>query len=113
MSESERLPIQPVRRARPEDVAGRPSGKLLDADTSERFRRRWSEIQTGFVDEPRQAVDQADVLVGDVMDHIYKVFATSRQELGRQSSADGTTSTEELRRTLQGYRSFLDRLLSL
>jgi len=28
------------------------------------YRTRWGGIQTGFVDEPRKAVEQADGLVG-------------------------------------------------
>jgi hypothetical protein len=40
-----------------DDVA---SPALFPEDQSEDFRKRWSEIQTGFVDEPRRAVERAD-----------------------------------------------------
>src|ERR671934_88507 len=29
------------------------------------FRTRWTDIQTGFVDEPRRSVEQADALVAE------------------------------------------------
>jgi hypothetical protein len=49
------------------------------------FRARWSIVQQGFVDDPKNAVRQGD-------------------EQG---------STEDLRLALRRYRSFFDRLLSI
>src|SRR5690348_8656973 len=37
-------------------------GPLLPQDQSDRFVTRWQEIQTAFVDEPRESVAQADAL---------------------------------------------------
>jgi hypothetical protein len=42
-------------------------GPLLAADDAEAFRARWTDVQTGFVDAPRQAVEQADGLVAELM----------------------------------------------
>src|SRR4051812_36541501 len=39
-----------------------PGALFEDAD-AEGYRTRWSGIQTGFVDEPRHAVEEADALV--------------------------------------------------
>jgi hypothetical protein len=36
---------------------------LLEAEELDGFRSRWREIQTKFVDEPRESVQQADALV--------------------------------------------------
>ena len=36
---------------------------LFPGDELENLRTRWKEIQTGFVDEPRKAVEEADGLV--------------------------------------------------
>jgi hypothetical protein len=34
------------------------------------FRSRWSNVQTGFVDEPRRTVEDADKLVASVMQRL-------------------------------------------
>jgi hypothetical protein len=43
---------------------------LLIPERSEEYRSRWTSIQTGFVDEPRHAVEQADSLVAEVMQEL-------------------------------------------
>jgi hypothetical protein len=43
------------------------TGPLLATEDAEGFRARWTDIQTGFVDAPRQAVEQADALVTELM----------------------------------------------
>jgi hypothetical protein len=49
-----------------DDGRGEPELAPLFGDQTEReLRTHWQEIQTGFVDEPRQAVEQADQLVGE------------------------------------------------
>ncbi len=92
---------------------GTPAAPLFPAGESDGFRSRWMEIQTRFVDEPRQSVEEADVLVKEVSDRLVSVFARNRDELERQWSAGDEVSTEDLRRTLQRYRSFFERLLSV
>jgi hypothetical protein len=77
------------------------------------FRSRWQEVQTGFVDEPRHAVAQADGLVAEMMQRLAKVFADARGKLEEQWSRGDDISTEDLRVALRRYRSFFDRLLSV
>ena len=77
------------------------------------FKGRWSEIQAGFVDEPRRAVQQADALVSDVISRIADSFGRERGQLEQQWDRGGDVSTEELRQALQRYRSFFSRLLTL
>jgi len=86
-----------------------PTPLLADADG---FRRRWESIQSGFVDEPRQAIREADALVDDVIRSLSEAFARERQGLEEQWSSGDDVSTEDLRRGLQRYRSFFNRLLS-
>jgi hypothetical protein len=86
---------------------------LLVADDSQRFRTRWSEIQTGFVDEPRKAVEQADGLVAELMKRLAEGFANERATLEKHWHEGNDVSTEDLRQALQRYRSFFDRLLSV
>jgi len=42
------------------DAGGSGNEPLFAGQDAERFRGRWQEIQAGFVDEPRTAVQDAD-----------------------------------------------------
>jgi hypothetical protein len=85
---------------------------LFAGDDADRFRSRWQEVQTGFVDEPRQAVQDADGLVADLMQRLAETFSEERASLESQWDSGEDASTEDLRVALQRYRSFFDRLLS-
>jgi hypothetical protein len=88
------------------------AGHLLAADDAEAFRARWTDVQHGFVDAPRQAVEQADGLVAELMQHLAKTFADERGRLEGQWDQGGDVSTEDLRTAFQRYRSFFERLLT-
>jgi|SRR5271166_1107011 len=77
------------------------------------FRSQWSKVQTGFVDEPRRTVEDADKLVASVMQRLAEGFANERSGLEKQWDRGDNVSTEDLRVALQRYRSFFDRLLTL
>ena len=77
------------------------------------FRSQWGTIQTGFVDEPRGTVKDADKLVAAVMQRLAEGFANERSGLEKQWDRGDIVSTEDLRIALQRYRSFFDRLLNL
>ena len=77
------------------------------------FRSQWSKVQTGFVDEPRRTVEDADKLVAAVMQRLAEGFANERSGLEKQWDRGDNISTEDLRLALQRYRSFFDRLLKL
>lgn len=85
---------------------------LFSQGDSTGFRDRWTDIQTGFVDEPRQAVEQADALVAELMKRLAQTFADERAKLEAQWGQGDDVGTEELRIALQRYRSFFERLLS-
>lgn len=86
---------------------------LFNPEQTQTFRGRWSDIQTGFVDEPRHAVEQADSLVAELMQDLARSFAAEKNKLEQQWGHGQDVSTEDLRLALQRYRSFFDRLLSL
>jgi hypothetical protein len=88
------------------------AGPLLAARDAEGFRARWTDVQTAFVDSPRQSVEQADALVAEVMQHLAKTFADERSELERQWDRGDDIATDELRTAFQRYRSFFERLLA-
>ena len=86
---------------------------LMQREDNEAFRNRWMAIQTGFVDEPRRAVKEADALVAETMKRLSDTFTTERGKLEGQWSREEPVSTENLRLVLQRYRSFFDRLLGM
>ena len=90
----------------------RPPRRLLPDEEAERFTRRWEEIQTGFVDEPRTSVEQADALVADLMQRLAAGFSDERQRLERQWDRGDDVSTENLRVALTRYQSSFERLLA-
>jgi hypothetical protein len=85
---------------------------LLNREESELLRTRWNEIQGKFVDEPHAAVQQADELVSEVVKKIIQAFASERSSLESQWNQGNDFSTEDLRKALQHYRSFFNRLVS-
>lgn len=85
---------------------------LLPAEETQGLRSRWEEIQTGFVDEPRRAVEEADALVADLMQRLASTFSEERRTLEGQWDRGDDVSTEDLRVALQRYRTFFDRLLA-
>jgi hypothetical protein len=82
----------------------------LIGDTSQ-FATRWDAIQTGFVDEPRRAVEEADALVAQVIQRLAESFSTERTRLEAQWSRGDQVNTEDLRVALQRYRTFFQQLL--
>ena len=86
---------------------------LFEQSVLSEFNTRWTDIQTGFVDEPRRSVQQADALVQDVIKRIADSFGSERSQLEQQWDRGDQVSTEDLRVALQRYRSFFSRLLSL
>ena len=102
------------------DLAGMARGEVSNEahplfleDVANDFRARWDRIQTGFVDEPRQAVQQADELVAQAIKRLAEKFAEERNGLERQWDRGDQVNTEELRVALQTYRSFFHRLLAI
>jgi hypothetical protein len=97
-----------------DDDRGEPELAPLFSDQTEReLRTHWQEIQIGFVDEPRQAVERADQLVAKLMQQLAQSFADQRNNLERQWDQSENISTEDLRIALRRYRSFFERLLSI
>jgi hypothetical protein len=86
---------------------------LLSAQEGKELHSRWDAIQVSFVDEPREAVEQADSLVAAAMKRLAEMFAAERARLDGQWDRGDNVSTENLRLALQRYRSFFGRLLSV
>ena len=95
-----------------EHEEARDDQSLFGDDELTSFRGRWDEIQTGFVDEPRDAVEKADALVADLVERITASFSEARSSLESQWSQGEEASTEDLRVALTRYRTFFKRLLA-
>ena len=104
---------RPMGASRPQNMEPESNTPLFAANDAQDFRSRWERIQTGFVDEPRKAVEQADELVANAIKRLAEVFAGERQKLEAEWDKNGNVSTEDLRVALRRYRSFFDRLLSV
>jgi hypothetical protein len=89
-----------------------PDVRLVPEERSDDLRRQWEDIQTRFVDEPRQSVEEADGLVAEVLRIVADGYASERAALEAQWGSGEDVSTEALRLTLQRYREFFNRLLT-
>lgn len=108
-----------VREAEAIDPSDRTDAKaetdrepLFEAADRDHFSDRWTTVQAAFVDDPRDAVKEADTLVAELMKRLAETFSAERSRLESQWDNDEDVSTEDLRISLQRYRSFFDRLLS-
>lgn len=101
----------------------------ISAADRDRYQQSWRAIQTRFVDEPADAFDEADQLLGQVM--LARGYPTSDFEqraeelsvdhasvvehyrLGHEIAirqARGTVTTEDLRQGMIHYRALFDEL---
>jgi hypothetical protein len=90
-------------------TTGPPAALVATLDT-EGVRSRFLDIQAGFVDEPRQAVEEAGRLVEELVQQVIDALQAQR---GQLKAPVEETSTEDLRLALRAYRQFVDRLLGL
>ena len=103
-------------RDEPAGVAGgqQPSltelGPLFDGGQASEFQQRWKEIQSGFVEDPENAVRSAESLTDSILTSLTRSLEDRRQILDR-SARDG--DTEQLRLVLRQYREVLEGVTSL
>jgi hypothetical protein len=103
----------------------------LSGDTAERYRAEWNAVQAGFVDEPGQAVEDADRLVlrmmreagypVDEFDQRVNDISVDHPEVAEHYRAAhrvavahhrGEADTEQLRQAVTAYRQLVDALLT-
>ena len=94
-------------------------GRLLPHEECGRLERRLRHAVTGFVDEPRTAVEEADRAVEELGARVTEAVERRRRTLRdswRSAGADDSgaaADTEQLRLALRDYRELADRLLTL
>jgi hypothetical protein len=116
--------------ARREELHERLDIVPLSPDARERYSDSWREVQTGFVDQPAEALTNADRLVTDVMrergypmdefdqrvadlsvDHADVVEHYRAAHSIQLASEGGDASTEDLRQAVVHYRALFAELL--
>ncbi|NKZ05388.1 hypothetical protein [Actinomadura latina] len=105
-AEAEAVPAAP-----PHTGTGTPR-KMLDSAEAERFRERWREVQSSFVDDPGEAVRRADGLASDAVDALARAIAAHRRTLSDALEGGDRPDTERLRLALRDYRELLDRIFA-
>jgi hypothetical protein len=85
---------------------------LVRPELATDLRTRWDVIQQSFVDDPHNAVSDADSLVNEVLQRLADSFNEQQRKLESEWH-EGGPSTEDLRSALQRYRAFFRRLLEV
>jgi hypothetical protein len=86
--------------------------QFLSAEFADDLRKRWDGVQAAFVDEPREAVEQADELVASTIKKLSEAFNEARNNLAGQTRGN-QVDTEDLRITLKKYRSLFQKLTTV
>ena len=103
----------PLTRDEAQDQDDEQLEPLFDSGRAKELRDRWHALQARFVDDPREAVSDADSLVAELLRDLAQSFDEARSGLEAHWSRGDEASTEDLRVTLQRYRSFFERLLAV
>jgi hypothetical protein len=104
--------------------------RLLSPEESQRFGAAWSDVQQHFVDDPPEAVSQADALVKEVMsvrgyptgdfeqcvadlsvEHANMVHHYRAARKIVEAKNEGQAETEDLRQAIVLYRALFSELL--
>jgi hypothetical protein len=101
-------PPEPATTA--EAATAEPAAPVPAALDAESIRNRFLDIQAGFVDEPRQAVEEAGRFVEELAQQVIDALQAQR---GQLQVPVAEASTEDLRLALRSYRQFVDRLLGM
>jgi hypothetical protein len=112
MAESNATTTADLARTNGGDTRNNGPVSLFPEEETRDFRKRWEQVQTEFVDEPRGSVEKADQLVASTIKRLAEVFADERTRLEQEWAKGDNVSTEDLRQALRKYRSFFDRMLS-
>ena len=128
-AERKAFPMGPMPAAAPKGEVKEPGPRLVAKESegaeearqqtcffteseSQEMRARWDKIQGSFVDQPRQAVEDADNLLGEAIKKLSEQLADERSSVIRQWNSGDSVSTEDLRQSLRRYRTFFERLMA-
>ncbi|WP_051753082.1 hypothetical protein [Streptosporangium amethystogenes] len=89
------------------------TAETLFGHDSDDVLRRWQEVQAGFVDDPRDAVQRADSLLDEVTSSFRNALEARATELQGRWKNTERNDTEDLRTALRDYRTTLEQLLNI
>ena len=105
-------PAVPADRSAAEPESSTEPSLFADEELGD-LRARWAAVQAAFVDDPKECVHKADLLVSDLVEQLTTGFAHARSRLEEQWARGEEASTEDLRLALMHYREFFERLLAV
>ncbi|SCD59842.1 hypothetical protein GA0115238_11691, partial [Streptomyces sp. di50b] len=108
----------------PNGTSGHPGSRLLGDDTCGRLSAQLRQAVAGFVDRPRDAVEEADLVLHEITERLNDALTERRRALTRnwkepasgdprKGDAAPATDTEQLRLALRDYRELAERLLGV
>jgi hypothetical protein len=93
----------------PDPEIGPDDGFMGETDE---LRRRWENVQAGFVDDPRRAVEQADEMVSAAVAALQAHIEQRREDLAETWRDGAQASTDALLAAFQRYRELFEGVLS-
>ena len=91
---------------------GEQGQAIWDAAEADRFRQRWHDVQTHFVEDPHGSVVEARQLLDEAVQSLAGCVHHREEELAH-AGARTSDSTEGMRDTVLRYHQLLDRLLTV
>ena len=76
------------------------------------MQHRWLVTQAQILDDPRDAVREAGLLIGDAMQFVTSTFTDHRDRIEREWRHNDSMSTDELRTVMRRYRNLFQYVLS-
>ncbi|MFI5688257.1 hypothetical protein [Streptomyces sp. NPDC051636] len=95
------------------------TSSLVPHEESDKLGLRLQQAVSGFVDGPRDAVEEADRVVEEIAARFTEAVTQRRRTLrmswqaGDEGKRESATDTEQLRLALRDYRELAERLLRL
>ncbi|MGP4048035.1 hypothetical protein [Streptomyces sp. 2A115] len=95
--------------------AGGPGGRLMSRDEGDKWTLRLQHAVAGFVDGPRESVEEADQVLQEVTERFSDAVTQRRRTLRTswQTAGDDKADTEQLRLVLRDYRELAERMLRM
>ncbi|WP_443050466.1 hypothetical protein [Streptomyces sp. NBC_00286] len=113
--------IGPDKAVSPDKTIGRDkgvggsTGRLMSHDEADKWTLRLQHAVAGFVDGPRDSLEEADQVLEEVTERFTEAVTQRRRTLRTswQTPGDEKADTEQLRLALRDYRELAERLLRI
>ena len=93
------------------EVMGRTEPRPVEARRSDvwpdmtEFHRRFDELQSDFIEDPKAAVEKAERLMEEVIESVTRTMRDRMKSMHRDRN--DKADTEQMRLTMRGYRDFI------